>query len=316
MPLAAQHGIQNYTGTAEQNNLLLSKLTAGGASAGNLPPGSLPKEGTADAGGITPTGTDVGGNLANLRIALRTALNEAGRNRVARNYQQVAPLSQGVPGTIGSVVDMIRSGVKSPIETTFSDIMAGYKDATELQRKELDRINDLRLEFGSAVPANVTDLKTALSLVAPLVDRERKVKLDKLAQDQIEDEDIETWAQGLADGTYKPGNIPAKIRTRAVVRADVLRKDLEVKSKEEYKSKIAFRLERKTSNFEVERSLVVQDDNLNVAEQREIIDYIDSLEQQEKASKKAGGKGLFNFLNPQPDTTNPLNVPLNKSTRL
>src|SRR3990167_7844571 len=62
--------------------------------AGDLPP--LPSESSAV------------GDLGNLRIALREALNEAARKRVENNFNIVAPFTGNQPGTIGSVVDMIR----------------------------------------------------------------------------------------------------------------------------------------------------------------------------------------------------------------
>mgnify|MGYP001617740606 CR=1 FL=1 len=254
---------------------------------------------------LTSTGTGQAtqtppeGELGNLRIALRDALNEAARKRVENNFNAVAPLTSGnVPGTIGAVVDLIRGGIKSPVETTFSDIISGYKDATEAKRKEMDRINELRQEYGSLVPSSVTDLATALDLIAPSVDKERKLKLEKIAQEQAEDNDIESWAESYAKGEITIGNVPAKIRTSVKVRSDAIRTKLEADAKEEYKSRIAFRLEKKSSDFETERGLAMQDDNLTVIEQREVIDYIDGLEAAQKASKKSGGKGSFSFINP------------------
>lgn len=302
-PLAAQYGIQNYTGTAEQNNLLLSKLESTGAAP--VPPAGAPVEqraaapvGTGPAFAPSP-GTEQAGDLGNLRIALREALNEAARKRVENNFKLLAPLGSGAaPGTIGSVVDLIRGGIKPAVETTFSDIMAGYKDATEAKQKEIDRINQLRLEYGSAIPSNITDLQAAIDLVTPLVDADRKRAIDKMAKDQAEDNDIQSWAESYAKGEVSIGNVPAAIRTQVKVAADKIRLQLESDAKSEYKERIAFRLEKKTSDFEQERTLVLQDDNLNVAEQREVLDYIDGLESAQKASKAKGGKGFFSFLNP------------------
>jgi hypothetical protein len=102
----------------------------------------------------------------------------------------------------------------------------------------------------------------------------------------------------LAKGEISVGNVPSNIRTAVKVRSDAIRTNLEADAKKEYQDRIAFRLEKKTSDFETERSLAITDDNLSVAEQREILDYIDSLEQAQKASKAKGGKGFFSFLNP------------------
>jgi len=261
---------------------------AGPAAGAALPLGGL------DAATVQDRGAAAVGDLGNLRIALRAALNEAAKNRVANNYQMVAPLAGGIPGTIGSVVDMIRGGVKEPVETTFSDIITGFREATSAKEKEQDRINELRAEYGSAVPSNVTDLKTALDLIAPLVDKERLAKLKKVGDGQVEDNDIETWAQFIADGGAI-GSVPMKIRTRAKSRADVIMKENDVTKKQEYKDWVAFRIERKISDFNGERTLVTQDDNLTVAGQREMINYIDELEAASIANRSKGGglSGLF-----------------------
>lgn len=284
-------------------------IIAGGSL--NLPEKvAVPPEGPAAGTGVPAGGLDAAsavqgagaksvGDLGNLRIALRSALNEAARKRIENSYKQVAPLSTGVPGTIGSVVDMIRAGVKPAVETTFSDITGAFREATEAKQNEMDRINELRLEFGSAVPSSITDLKIALDLVAPLVDQERRSKLAKMASDQVEDNDIESWAESIAKGEFSIANVPSKIRNAVKVRADKIKLKLEDEAKQEYKDRIAFRLEKKTSDFEVERGLVLSDDNLAVTEQREVLDYIDTLEQSQKAAKAAGGKkGFFNFFTP------------------
>ncbi|MEK9194622.1 MAG: hypothetical protein AAB884_02320, partial [Patescibacteria group bacterium] len=113
-----------------------------------------------------------------------------------------------------------------------------------------------------------------------------------------EDNDIESWAESFAKGEIAIGNVPSKIRTQVKVRADAIRDKLEEEAKKEYQDRIAFRLEKKTSDFETERTLVLQDNNLSVIEQRDVLEYIDSLEQQQKAAKVKGGKGFFSFLNP------------------
>ena len=304
-PLAAQYGISNYKGTAEQNNLLLSKLEATapipvpGGTSNPLPSGATSAIPNGGGQAIQPSaGTETAGDLGNLRIALREALNEAAKSRVEKNFNIAAPLSGGVPGTLGSIVDMIRGGIKAPVETTFSDIISGYKDATDAKKKEIDRINELRAEYGSVVPSSVQDLSTALDLIAPTVDKERRLALEKMAKDQAADNDIESWADSFARGEVSIGNVPAAIRTAVKVRADKIKATLETEAKSEYKSRIAFRLEKKQSDFDQERGLTMQDDNLTVVEQREVIDYIDSLEAAQKAAKKTSGKGFFNFLSP------------------
>ncbi|MCR4307639.1 MAG: hypothetical protein NUV80_03690 [Candidatus Berkelbacteria bacterium] len=293
-PLAAQYGITNYTGTAEQNSSLLAKLTAGGSAVPTPPAvggGPLPPDGE-------PANTGLG-ELGNLRNALRSALSEAAQTTSRNRMQQLSGLVGGgaSPSVINAAIGLAQKGLQTSQETVFGDVMAAYKDANEAKQKELDRINELRAEFGSAVPSSVTDLSTALDLVAPLVDKENRLRLSKMATDQAADNDIESWAESYAKGEVAIGNIPAAIRTQVKVRADAIKTKLEGEAKTEYKSRIAFRLEKKTSDFEQERGLAMQDDNLTVAEQREVIDYIDGLEASQKASKKKGG-GFFSFLNP------------------
>lgn len=268
----------------------------------NIPEGvSTPASGVAapaalgSLGGspVQNAGSQSVSELSNFRTALRGALNEAARKRVETSFKQVAPFTEGSPGSIGSVVSMIRGSVKTPVETTFSDVFKTVSDINDARQKEQDRINELREEYGSLVPSSVTDLKTALNLIAPTVDKERKLKLDKMASEQAEDNDIDSWADSFARGEISIGNVPAKIRTQVKVRADAIRETLETEAKKEYKDRIAFRLEKKTSDFETERGFILQDDNLTVSEQRDVIDYIDSLEQAQKAAK--GKKGIFSF---------------------
>src|SRR3990167_7802049 len=58
--------------------------------------------GSLETDAIQNQGARAVGDLGNLRLALREALNEAARKRIENNYKQVAPLAVGVPGTIGS----------------------------------------------------------------------------------------------------------------------------------------------------------------------------------------------------------------------
>ncbi len=239
------------------------------------------------------------GPLGNLRMALRAAAEEAGKARIASRLEQFGVAGLGkAPGTFGNIADIVKKSVQPEVRGIFGDIITSIKEDKEARQKEMERINQLRAEYGSLVPANITDLTTALNLIAPTVDKERRLKLEKMATDQAEDNDIESWAESFAKGEIVIGAVPSKIRTQVKVRADAIKTRLETEAKQEYQDRIAFRLEKKTSDFETERSLVLQDDNLTVVEQREIIDYIDTLEQSQKAAKKSSGKGFFNFLNP------------------
>lgn len=284
---AASYGIQGYSGTAEQNAIFLSKKMGGGGTAAPAAEGG---------GAPMPEAASPGGELGNLRLALREALNEAGRRRVEGNFKALGGLASGAPpGTVGSVVDLIRGGIKPTVEQTFSDIVTGYKDANEAKQKELDRINELRLEYGTAIPSTVKDLQTAIELVQPLVTADRARAIKKMQNDQAVDNDIESWAESFAKGEISIGNVPSGIRTAVKVRADAIRDQLEGEAKTEYKDRISYRVERKVSDWETERNLVLQDDNLNVAEQREVIDYIDGLEASAKAAKASGKKNSSFF---------------------
>jgi RNAse (barnase) inhibitor barstar len=115
---------KDYTGSVQQNPRLLSALqakpaTAPGATAdqtAKLPP---------IASVTPPTGTGVSkvSDLGNLRIALRDALNEAGRERQVSRLQQTFPLAEGVPGSLKSIVDMVRGSVRAPVESVFKDVL-------------------------------------------------------------------------------------------------------------------------------------------------------------------------------------------------
>ena len=248
-------------------------------------------------------------HLGNLRLSLRAALNEAAQRTASQRMTQLSGFVGGgaAPSVIKAAIGLAQSGLQTSQETVFGDIMASYKDATEARQKEIDRINNLRLEYGSAIPGNVTDLQTAIALVIPLVDEERKAKLTKLTSDQAVDDDIQTWAESYARGEVTLTSVPSKIRSAVLVAANKITSTLETQAKEEYKNRITFRLEQKTSNYDSERTLTIQDDNLNVAEQREILNYIDGLEAAEKAAKtkkSSGSSGnIFNFLPGSKKTT-------------
>ena len=266
------------------------------------PAGVLPPLGGA------ATGADI---MSNLSKALKAALTEAGQTVAKQRMTAMSGLVEGgaAPSVINAAIGLAQSGLRQTREDVFGDVMATYKEQTQARQKEIDRINDLRAEYGTLVPSNVTDLDTALNLIAPLVDKERKLKLEKTAKDQQDDEDVESAAEFVAKGgslAQVGGSSDYKAKVR--IRAEAIKSRLETEAKQEYKDRIAFRLEKKQSDFETERTLAIQDDNLTVVEQREIIDYIDTLEQSVKAAKKSGGKGFFNFLSSAPEETLPLTL--------
>lgn len=171
--LAAKHGTTvDALLAANKGNAAVKSanlIMAGGNI--NLPdavgaPAAGPAAGTGvPAGGLDPNaaaqgaGAQAVGDLGNLRMAMRAALNEAGKNRVANNYQQVAGVTGGVPGTIGSVVDMIRSGAKASTESVFSDTLKALED----QRKAIEFNPD---QF-KTVQGGIYDIKNNTWVVNP-----------------------------------------------------------------------------------------------------------------------------------------------------
>lgn len=288
------------------------RIVAGGTL--NLPEksgGAPTTPGEETPAGTLPSigGPTAPGPLGNLRLALRSAAEEAGKKRIAGRLEQFGEAGLGkTPGTLGDIANIIKRSVQPTVQQTFSDVMKAYEEANEAKKKELDRINELRLEFGSVVPSNITDLTTALDLVAPLVDKERKLRLDKLLQDQQGDNDIESAAEFVANGgslSQIGGNADYKAKVR--IRANEIREELEVKKIQEEKDLIAFRIERKISTYETERSQYAVDERLTAEERRMMIDYIDSLEQSKKASKASkASEGEKDFFSRFREATDPV----------
>ncbi len=81
--------------------------------------------------------------LGNFRTALKGALNEAARARTEARFKQLAPYSGTTPGTMGSVVDMIRGSINTPVEQTFSDVFSTFKDVSDQRVKSMDKMRDL-----------------------------------------------------------------------------------------------------------------------------------------------------------------------------
>jgi len=132
--LAKQYGTTVPALVTANPSIKNPNLIQAGASL-TIPDGTAPGASQEKpAGDISGTAPSPYSGLDNLKMSLRSALNEAASKRVANNYEQLAPLAGGVPGTIGSVVDMIRAGVKTPVETTFSDIIKTFEE----QRKALE----------------------------------------------------------------------------------------------------------------------------------------------------------------------------------
>lgn len=296
--VAAQQAELNKKGANLKVDGLLGPLTQaavtkyGAPAATSLPPLNTSQPSGNDQATTLPTDVTQS-HLGSFRIALKQALEESAASTAKNRMTQLSGLTEGgaAPSVITAAIGLAQSGLRQSQESVFGDIMTGYKDASEARQKEIDRINDLRLEFGSAVPNSVTDLKTALDFVSPLVDKERKLKLDKMRQEQQNDEDVESAAEFVAKGgllSQVGGSSDYKAKVR--IRAEVLKKTLEAEAEQLYKDKIAFKIEKKVSDYETERASAISDDNLSPNEIRGILDYIDTLEVKEKETKTKSKK--------------------------
>jgi hypothetical protein len=236
-------------------------------------------------------------DLGNFRAALRMAAEEAGKNRMSTLGGVMGGLGINTPGTIGAISDILRSSTGPSVNAVFSDFYEAYKTADEYKKKELDRILDLRLEFGSAIPDNVTTLAEAVKYVTPLIDKERaleneerqaemKSKLQKAIADQQADGDLKGYATCIANGgSPSECGVPEKLRSQVMLEAAKI-EDMDTQNAIlDEKQKIKYRLDKKLSNYEKERASVYEETDLTYSEMREIIDYIDGLEWASKNTK-------------------------------
>jgi LysM repeat protein len=109
----------------------------------NPPTGAIP----VPPGGTPSTGAGTG-KLGNLQLALRDALNEAGKRRTEQGYGQIADVASNVkPGGMGSVVDLIRNNIKtstaSIYKTTVDNIDKQQQDAKDAQTQALKTLGTL-----------------------------------------------------------------------------------------------------------------------------------------------------------------------------
>lgn len=264
----------------------------------NLPPLSpLPPEtGSSTNKPPVTSGAQPASELENLRLSLRSALSEAAQQTSASRMQQLSGLVGGgaAPSVINAAIGLAQQGLATSQESVFGDVIDAYKETSALKQKELDRINELRLEFGSAIPANVTSLATALDLATPLIDQERDLdrrqKLASLANSlksgQTDDEDVETAAEFVAGGgslAQVGGSAAYKAKVR--IRAEEIKKGNEETAKQQYKDAIALRLNNSKvtmATYDSERGRIFEDESLTAVDRREALDYIDGLENTQK----------------------------------
>lgn len=123
-----KEGVAPKTGTVKQYQPRTS-VSPAAISGEGLP--ALPQQGA-------------GGPLGNLRLALRDALNEAGRRRVESKFKQLMPVTEGLPpGSLGGIVDFIRSGVKTPIESIFGETERKLQEEAKFQIERQGQTLDL-----------------------------------------------------------------------------------------------------------------------------------------------------------------------------
>lgn len=239
-----------------------------------------------------PTGME---NLGNLKTVLRDALNEAARNRIAKSYEQVAPIAGGVPGSIGSVVSMIKGSVQTPVETIFAEGIQTFRDANEARQVEIDTINKLRLEYGSAIPANVTTMNEAMKYVKPLVDEERRLRLSDLRRSIEDTNDIESGAIQYADQEGKMTGITGtnEYKSKVRIRGQEIMKEREQKNIDSERRINAAQLERANySDAEFNKIYDVIEENANKGEYNDNPDqyfsdreFYDNLKRQREEEK-------------------------------
>jgi len=126
-------------------------------------PTSAAQETPASSLGTGASTANVGGT-GNLRLALRNALNEAGRKRLESNLGAAKPLVKGAtPGSFAGIVNLVRGGVQTSVEDV-------YKTTLETYQEELDRIKE-ELSFNPeqyrSAQGGIYDLKNNKWVVGP-----------------------------------------------------------------------------------------------------------------------------------------------------
>ena len=122
---------------AELNNKISAAFEKGGMQGTMTAPtsGAPNPGGVAGAAGPDTTGLPQGGapqqtDLGKFSSVLRTALNEAGADRIKARAQQMSAggFQPKTPGTLGAVSEILRAGVETPIESVYSDTVSLLKE--------------------------------------------------------------------------------------------------------------------------------------------------------------------------------------------
>ena len=217
--LATQHGITGYTGTAEQNTALLSKLSGTGGS-GALPPSSVPPGGLETTPGTNPPASD----LANMRTALRSALNEAAQKTASDRMTALSGLVGGgaAPSVINAAIGLAQQGLAQGQESVASEALKIFDD----QRKAME----FNPEQYRSVDGGIYDLKNNRWVVNPKDDSGTAGKTltrtdtEKLGlpptltgtswsmfKTQVENSTPPSWFRTLAENKMQQSLLPEKL---------------------------------------------------------------------------------------------------------
>ncbi len=161
---------------------------------GNISQAPKPSATAAVVKGVPATPSQ--GSMTDFQTTLKNALNEAGKNRLANNYQLAGGLTGGTPGTLGSVVDMIRSGPSTDVASTFKTVV---DSVGEQQKNSLDLLKTfaddgslaempdaslMAMAKSAGLPEGTAlAWKARIAASAKMSDQEKQLTLQKLKAD-------------------------------------------------------------------------------------------------------------------------------------
>jgi hypothetical protein len=157
---------------------------------------------TAGSGAETAGGTLTTTDMNNLSQALKAALSEAGQTVAKQRMTAMSGMVEGgaAPNVINMAIGLAQSGLRQTQADVFGDILTTYKENIAMKQREQEQINNLRLQFGTAIPKSVDSLSEALDYVTPLVDEERRLEIAGLKKSL---EDVKTEETLTDDDWYK-----------------------------------------------------------------------------------------------------------------
>ena len=134
--------------------------------------------------------------LGGFSTALRTALNEAGTERVK---QRAKAMSAGgfqpkTPGTLSAVSELLRSGVDAPIESVYSDTVGLLKEKIKAAETNPDQFR--------VVQDGIYDLKNNTWVVAPKPGSDTGPKSKALSRTDVDKLGLPVSLVGTTWGTF------------------------------------------------------------------------------------------------------------------